>query len=612
MQTSDLHGNLRAYDYLSDTGGQSYGLTRLATLIKQARRESPNCLLFDCGDFLQGTPLSDLTANPEYGWAGPNPVIDVMNQLKYDAVGLGNHEFNFGLNWLAAAVKSAQFPMICANVLRNHKAKSDLQGTLVEPFVILNKTLKLSEKRKQLLRIGVLGLVPPQITSWDRAHLQGRIKCLDMLEAAQDNLQKMRAMGTDLIVLLAHTGAIPGPAHDNMENAALQLADAGGIDAILAGHTHQVFPRPDQQSNDGIDHQASTFCGVPAVMAGFRGSHLGVLDLALTHDGTRWYITGHNGRAIAASALDVPEDKALTIEIKKAHHATRTLVARPLGHCGIPLHSYLARIRPDPSLALIARATKRAVANALQDSPHADLPVLSAVAPFKTGGQAGPEYYHDIPPGQIRLRHLFGLYPFPNTVCALKVTGAELLEWLERTASCFNHLETGTSDQPLLNPHFPGHAFDVIHGIQYQIDLSQLPRYKPCGTPSGVSSGRILDLKFHSQIIDINQKFIIATNSHRAHGGGLYPDWPADRWVINSANSLQDILSDELQRNIAITPKDLSDWRFVPMPETTAIFETGPGVRAYQTELSTCRLSDLGNNDQGFAKLRLQLGPRDT
>ena len=607
LQTTDLHGHLRAYDYLSDKGDQPYGLTRLATLIKRARRENPNCLLFDCGDFLQGTPLSDMTAKPENGWSGPNPTIDAMNLLKYDAVGLGNHEFNFGLDWLSAAVKSAHFPIVCANALYQKSAALETTNTVVEPFVILKKTFKDSTGAPLPLRIGVFSLLPPQITSWDRIHLQEQVESRDMLETAQETLQTMRDAGTDLIILLAHTGAVPGPIYKNMENAALQLAETGGIEAILAGHTHQVFPQPDQPSWGGIDHQTSTFSGVPAVMAGFRGSHLGVLDLSLSRNGNRWHVSGHSGRVISAKNPDITEDSALIKNTKKAHAATRRLVARPLGHSRIHLHSYLARMRPDPSLAFIAKATKHAVESGLRNTPYADLPVLPAVAPFKTGGQAGPEYYHDIPPGQFRLRHLFDLYPFPNTVCALKITGAELLDWLERAASCFNQLETGKPDQPLLNPDFPGHIFDVIHGIQYQIDLSKPPRYKLCGARTNTTSNRIYNLKTNGYNIDLNEFYIIPTNSHRAHGGGLYADWPDDRFVMKGTAEMHDVLIAELRRNISIQPKDISNWGFVPMPRTSTIYETGPGVRKHQQELATFGLTDLGNSGQGFAKLRLQL-----
>ncbi|SLN10207.1 Trifunctional nucleotide phosphoesterase protein YfkN precursor [Roseovarius albus] len=607
MQTTDLHGHLRAFDYLSDAGGQPYGLARLASLIKKCRREYPNCLLFDTGDFLQGTPLSDMTIRPEYGWSSTNPIIEAMNHLQYDAVALGNHEFNFGLDWLCQSISSANFPIICANLFANEGDRRDAVQSFMPPFVILKRILTDELGHRFPIRIGVLGLLPPQVTSWDQVHLQGALESRDMLETAQKVLPMMRSAGADLIVLLAHTGAVPSPLHHNIENAALHLAKAGGVDIILAGHTHQIFPQPDHSYLDGMNHQSSTFHDIPAIMAGFRGSHLGMLDLVLNYDDGQWRIAMHSGRVISAGSPDTHEDSDLIKITNSAHTATRRLIRKPIGRSDVHLHSYIARIRPDPSLAFVAQAKKRSVEAALKGTSYTDLPILAATSPFKTGGQAGPKYFSDVAPGDIQLRHLFDLYPFPNTLCALRLTGAEVLDWLERSVSCFNRLEIGEIEQPLLHPRFPGHNFDVIHGLSYTIDLSQPAKYRPCGQLAEPTSARISSAKIDGKEIDLEQQFIVSSNTHRVFGGGLYPIWAQEKVILENGESIRGILATELGAHSTLDQLERADWNFAPLPGTSAIFETGPGIRNCPDEFVKNNLSDLGDTETGFIKLLLKL-----
>lgn len=607
MQTTDLHGHLRAFDYLTNTGKQPYGLARLAGLIKAYRHEHPNALLFDTGDFLQGTPLSDMTIRPEYGWSSANPIIEAMNHMQYDAVTLGNHEFNFGLDWLRQSVDNAKFPIICANLFVEEEDHSEPSRTFMPPFIILNKVLIDEVGQSIPVRIGVLGLVPPQVTCWDQAHLRGTLKSRDMLETAQEIIPVMRNAGADLIVLLAHTGAVLSPQCHNMENAALHLAKAEGMDIILAGHTHQIFPQPDQPSGEGINHKNSSFYDIPAVMAGFRGSHLGKLDLVLHCNGGQWHVAEHSGRAISVEHSGETEDNNLIKITNKAHAATQRHIAKPIGQSEVPLHSYLARIRPDPSMAFIAKAMKRSIQTALRDTEHSTLPILVATSSFKNGGPAGPDYFNDIPPGPIQLRHLFDLYPFPNELCALRLSGAEVFDWIERSVSCFNRLEIGEAKQPLLRPRFPGHNFDVVHGLSYTVDLSQPAKYRPCGRLDHPTSTRIASATIGGRDIDLKQQFIVASNTHRVYGGGLYSTWAQEKIILENGERVRDILVRELKAHSPLDRLKLADWRFTPLLDTSATFETGPGIRKFPQEMSLNGLTDLGNTQAGFAKLRLTL-----
>lgn len=602
LETTDLHANLLPYDYFGGQGAQPYGLARTATLIRQARAECANTLLLDNGDALQGTPLGDITAQDGSGWTGPHPVIAAMNLLGYDAAAPGNHEFNFGLDWLTRMLKTATFPFTCANVRRASGRR------FLPDFLLLERELRTDCGARAPIRIGVAGLVPPQITTWDEYHLHGRLQSRDMVATARRLVPRMRRAGADLVILLAHSGIAPQTDRAMPENAALPLAAIPGVDALLLGHTHGIFPGPQAPALPGVDPVAGTLHGVPAVMAGFRGSHLGVLDLRLMRRAGRWQVMRHHVEARPVRAPGAPRavalDRALTSTLAAAHRMTVRLSAQPIGQSDRALHSYLALAQCSAPVRLVARAQQLALRAALHGTPDARLPILAAAAPFKTGGRAGPLHYTDIPAGRLSLRNAADLYPFPNTLCGLRVTGAQLRDWLERAASRFNRIAPGGGDQVLCDPAMPGHDFDTIAGLSYRIDLSQPPRYGPGGGLRDTQARRITAMTCDGRPVADTDRFILATNSYRAFGGGPYPRHPDTDFVHVGKRPVRDLVAEHIRNAGDAAP---CAWRFAPMPGTAVLLDTGPGVRRHKADLAALGAQDCGDTPQGFARLRLPL-----
>lgn len=608
LQTTDVHGHLLPFDYHTNRSDRPWGLARLATLIRRARSEvgAANCLLLDNGDFLQGTPLTDLTAQPGSGWRAPHPVIAAMNQIGYDAGTLGNHEFNFGLDWLTDTLAEAKFPLTCCNVITRRGRVPTEDTTFLPPFLLLPRQISDENGEVQSLCIGVLGLVPPQIMTWDHAQLSGHVEARDMVECAQAWLPALREAGADIVVLLAHTGIDAGPDRPMMENAARALARIPGIDVLLAGHSHKSFPGPTHEGVAGVDTTGGTLYGVPCLKAGFRCDHLGQLDLSLTRDAKgAWRVTAHQAQLLpAADAAPCP---ALCTLLETAHAHTLALTAHDIGQTDAPLHSYLALLRNDPSLQLVNDAQRHALASALADGPYADLPLLSATAPFKTGGRGGPAHFTDIPAGPLRLRNIVDLYGFPNTLCGLLVNGADLRDWLERAAICYRQLIPGLPDQPLLDPAVPGHDFDVIDGLSYAIDLSQPARYNLNGALIHPDATRIQDLRYAGHPLRDDALFIIATNSYRAHGGGPFAPLASQGLIYTDNRPIRDLLADHIATRGHITPDARPTWRFVSLPGTTVTVETGPGLRAHPEDIAAIGATDIGLTDAGFLHLNLSL-----
>ena len=286
METTDLHVHVFPYDYYSDKPVDTVGLSRTASIIKDIRAEATNSLLLDNGDFLQGNPMGDYIAYERGMKEGDeHPVITAMNTVGIEASTLGNHEFNYGLDFLMKSLAKAGYPVVCANIAKTKGATPTEDETLLPPYTILTRTITDGAGEAHPIKIGIIGFVPPQVMNWDRKHLEGNVEARDIVEAARAYVPEMIEKGTDVIIALSHSGIGSANESDMMENASVPLATVEGIDCIMTGHSHLVFPSSTYADFAAVDAEAGTIHGKPAAMAGFWGSHLGLIDLMLERDG---------------------------------------------------------------------------------------------------------------------------------------------------------------------------------------------------------------------------------------------------------------------------------------------------------------------------------------
>jgi 2',3'-cyclic-nucleotide 2'-phosphodiesterase/3'-nucleotidase len=466
LETTDLHVAVFAYDYYADAPNDTMGLARTASIIEAIRAEAGNSMLIDNGDIIQGNPMGDYIAYEKGLDGNVHPVIAAMNTLGYEAATLGNHEFNYGLEYLDKALAGATFPFVSANLVKGELAADPLSDTTyIKPYLIVEKELVDGSGATKTIKVGLIGFLPPQIMTWDATHLTGKVATRDIVETATAYVPKMKEEGADIIIALSHSG-IAADQVTGAENASLQLAAVEGIDVVLTGHQHLVFPGPDYEGVEGADITAGTLSGKPAVMAGFWGSHMGLIDLLLEVDDS----DGKPGRSSRT-----PPKRARSPSVSRAsrdpHWSSPTtpksppaaddrargnarLYVRRAGRRDrpLPLHSYFALVADDPSVQIVSHRPDLAYHRPDDEAgtEWEGLPILSAAAPFKAGGRGGPDYYTDVPVGPVaikqRRRSLSLPQHYPGRGC---MTGADVKE-LARALG--GHLQPGRARREATPP----------------------------------------------------------------------------------------------------------------------------------------------------------------
>jgi 2',3'-cyclic-nucleotide 2'-phosphodiesterase/3'-nucleotidase len=633
LETTDLHSNVVGYDYFKLAEDPSLGLDRTAALIAQARRDFANTLLLDNGDTIQGNALGDVQATVAPVRCGQLLAIHkVMKKLRYDGAGVGNHDFNFGLGFLGQVMgqrvdvpgvegkrcAGPGFPVVLANVysVRTHKP-------LFAPYKIIDKRIRAvgldGRAVEATVKVGIIGFTTPTILNWDKRWLDGKVYTEGLVETAKRYLPEMRARGADVVVAISHGGLDDSPYSPTMENGNYYLAQlsgqVGGIDALLLGHSHQLFPNPAstvaQFNLPQVDKVKGRVFGVPTVMANLWGKNLGVVRLRLRHDGKRWRVdqdaavveTRSTQQADKRFVAADPEVMAL---VSAEHEATIRYVKTPIGATDFRMSTYFADVGDVSAIQVVNQAQAGYVRHYVEANlpQYAKLPVLSVSAAFKSGS-AGVADYTDVAAGALALNNAADLYLYPNALYAVKVDGAGLKAWLEKAATRFNTIDPAKAEpQELINTGFAGYNFDTVTSseLSYEIDVTQPP------------GSRIGKLQLHGAPLPPGQEFLVATNNYRASGGGNFPGLDGSRTVVASPDASRDVLIAYVKAAKRLTRAANGaqrSWRFAKVEaKGPVVFHSAPGklelARAAGLENVTQLAADDGLG-KGFALYAVDL-----
>lgn len=540
LETTDLHTNIMDYNYYSGKEDPTIGLARTASLIHAARKEVTNTVLVDNGDLLQGSPMGDYMAKVGIADGEVHPAYKAMNLLDYAVGNIGNHEFNYGLDFLEKSLAGAQFPYVNANVYCDADDcwKGIKKGdNLFTPYLIKETEVKDTDGNSHKLKIGYIGFVPPQIMLWDKQNLTGKVRAESIVESAKKFVPQMKAEGADIIIAIPHSGigSTENPGDPDAENATYALTYVDGIDAIMFGHSHSIFPDARYGDLPNTDVEKGLLNGVPAVMPGRWGDNMGLVDFKLQRKDGKWTVLSARteARPIYDGANKTPlveADKDIHDAVELEHQGTITFVEQPIGVAAADMFSFLTLVQDDPTVQIVSDAQ---IANVKAKLPEAlkSLPVLSAAAPFKAGGRhsttSDADQYVMVDKGPLTFKNAADLYLYPNTMVAVKVNGAELKDWLECSANQFNQIDpASTEPQELVNYNHPTYNFDVIDGVSYKIDVTQPSKYDRDCALVNADASRIVDLAFTDSEGTVYtgenlaaKEFIVASNNYRAFGG---------------------------------------------------------------------------------------------
>jgi 2',3'-cyclic-nucleotide 2'-phosphodiesterase/3'-nucleotidase len=551
LGTTDLHGNVYNWDYFKnaefdDAAHDDIGVAKVKSVIDRERAKAPGpVLVLDAGDTIQGTPLAYYYAKVQpIGGNVIHPMARAMNLIGYDAAALGNHEFNYGIPLLRTFESQLNFPLLGANAV-----DPVTKRPVFPPYVI--KRVKVD--RGPDLTVGILGLTNPGIAIWDKANVEGKMEFPGLVEQAKKFVPELKARGCDVVVVSAHSGATTSSSYGDAlpfpENAASLVAEeVADIDAILVGHAHVEIAT--KSVTNKVTGKEVVLCE-PL----FWGKRVAVFELDLERKGSRWVRKKISSKVLPTNT--VAADPEVAAAVQEQHDTVVAYVNSVVGTSAVAMTATRAVVEDVPIIDFINYVQSLTVKAALTGA-DASLPVISIAAPFNRAAS--------FPQGDVTIRDVAGLYIFDNTLLGVKVTGAQVKDYLEFSANYFKPV-MGTGPVPIASvtnavtgtaPNgTPDYNYDIVAGLDahltYDIDLAQ-----PAGS-------RIVGLAYAGAPIDPAQQFVMAVNNYRQSGGGNFPHVKTAPVVYNAQVEIRQLLIDWVVANKVIDPTVFAsvDWRLV-------------------------------------------------
>ena len=509
--TTDVHGRVRAWDYYANQAEVPRGLSRAATIVDSVRGANPGrVILLDAGDLLQGNPFAYVAAR--VSGDRTNPIIAAMNAMQYDAAAIGNHEYNYGVPYLDSAIRQARFPFLSANTYRLQPAGTHAYNawTMVE---------------RAGVKIGIVGATTPGVTIWDAQNIEGRLRFGDIVPAVREAVDQVRKRGADVVVVTVHSGLDEPSSYDTVttrvpsENVAARIGrEVPGIDLILYGHSHKEVR--------GVAI-GQTLLIQPKNWA----ASVDIAHLTLVRSGGSWTVTSKQSDLVqAANHAESPTVLAATDAV---HRATVAYVTTPIGTTAESWTTDSARVKDTPLIDFILE-TERKTAGA----------DLASTAAFSTDVTLNP--------GPVTIAQVAQLYPYDNTLRAVRITGKQLRDYLEFSARYYPTPSSPTA--PLQSdPRIPGYNFDIVSGVDYVIDVS-----RPIGS-------RITRLDYKGRPVSDTDSFTMALNNYRQTGGGGYAMLSGAPVVYDRQQEIRQLLIDEVRARGTLRQSDylVSKWSLV-------------------------------------------------
>lgn len=585
--TTDVHGAIYPYDYFGDVDKET-SLLHIKSYIDQYKQKHPReiVLTVDNGDIIQGDVWNDYDfENQNSGQLAPK----IINGI-YDVIGIGNHEFNFGLEYLYKFYKKLEPVIINANVdFKDHPMKDHIL-----PFTILDR-----EMSEGVIRIGFLSVVPTQILKWDAYHLKGRLNVSDMRKTVEATAAEIKSRGADLVILLSHSGLSKNPEHVRKfgENQTLLMTMIKDVDGIVFGHTHEFFPDEGFEVEiDNIDFRKGTINGKPMVQPGVYASHLGQLSFEVEKRDGVWKIADCTAQLIDTGNIGLNPE--IIAQYEPDHKKVKAYLSQPIGELDTTWHTYLSRVFPSKAVQVVAEAGKDYTEKLIRAGDIENLPVLGCSAAIKAG-RDGARDFTVLEAGTVTLADAINLYKHANTMIIIKISGKTLKEWLEWSASQFN---SPGETNILLEPNrsrdgFPAYNYDTFFDLDYVFDITGPPKYDSTAKQINASS-RLAEVKYKGKQVEDDDVFIVPVNNYRAS----YTPFLRDAEILHeSPRNVRDIVINYMKDNPQFDLKD----PMTILPRGTYRIKTASEAKEYITEdQPVTHLRETGN---GFSWFEIKL-----
>jgi 2',3'-cyclic-nucleotide 2'-phosphodiesterase/3'-nucleotidase len=526
LVTTDLHGNILPYDYFTARPAER-GLAKVATLIHQERRRNPNSLLIDCGDTIQGSPLESvfqhytrtgqLPAGMQFPGKPPTaePMMLTMSHLRFDAMVIGNHEYNFGIHNFEKARSDAKFPWISANTLTPPTIKP------IAPYIV---------KTVGGVKIAIIGITTPAVPGWEKPENIRGLRFTSGVDAVQKSLATLQATEKpDIVVVAAHagldrdlrTGEIRS-GESGFENMVWQIAQqVKGIDAVVYGHTHQQLEQ--QMVNGVLLHQPKNW-----------GISLGRVDFQLERPtaGAPWKLTSKTAKLLPVTK-NIAADPEIAALAKPYHDLTESYLNTPVAQSPADLDASLSRVRD----------------TALVDAIH-EVQLAESKADVSLTAMFNPRAR--FPKGPVTVRQVAALYIYDNELYMIEGNGRMVREALENAARYFLSCQTDACAGPLTNRAVIGFNYDMAQGVKYDIDLTR---------PEG---SRVVNLTYQGKPLADDQPLRIAVNNYRAGGSGGYTMFRNAPVLWKSGEEIRDMVVRYFTTHKLLPAAPDNNWRIVP------------------------------------------------
>ena len=581
--TTDVHGAIYPYNYF-DNEPKENALLKFKTYIDKykAMNDNETVITVDNGDLLQGDVWSEYDSVS----AGQALVPRIINEM-YDVIGLGNHEFNFGLPFLNEFYNQVTVPIVNSNVdFLDNPLKELVRGSYIKEI----------ETEEGTVKVGFLSVVPTQILKWDKFHLEGRVNAEPMTEAVKETTAQLKTAGADIIILLSHTGM--SNADNDLtqfgENQAVLMAMMEDIDGIVFGHTHDVFPNGNLLiEDDRIDSDRGTFNNLPMVQPGVSASHLGVLSFELEYNAEAWHVRQADSRLINAEDIVLKDDELA--DYQKDHERVLNYLEIPIGKTDYPLNTYFTRVIPSRGVQFVSEATVW-FAKERAELKDSNTPIIGFNSAVKVG-RDGAHDYTDIPAGEMTIADSIDIYKHANTLLIIKITGKVLKEWLEWAASSFNDYDGEEILQPNNSRYgFPGYNFDTFFDLDYTFDLTKQARYESSAHQIN-DSERVIKMMYKGRPIKDTDEFIVPANNYKV----AYAPFLRDAEILYESDiSVRDIVTEYIKSGETFSYRN----PMTIIPHNTYTFTTAAAAKEYTEGLPIEHLADCGD---GFSTFRVKL-----